>query len=289
MFMETFNMKLTTIQTGNFKLDGGAMFGVVPKVLWNRLNPADENNLCNWAMRCLLVEINDKKILIDTGIGNKQSENFYSHYYLNGNDSLTSSLACIGIDASQITDVLLTHLHFDHCGGAVIKNNEELMPAFPNATYYVSQTQWDHANNPNPREKASFLKENFVPLMDHGVLKFLQEGDVLHDCMEVHLFNGHTLGMIAPLIHLPDGKKMLYGADLFPSSNHLKPNFAMGYDIQPLLTMTERESMNQLAVHNNWYYFYEHDLNIEVSQIGLTEKGQYEAINKGMLSESLKY
>lgn len=289
MFMETFNMKLTTIQTGNFKLDGGAMFGVVPKVLWNRLNPADENNLCNWAMRCLLVETNDKKILIDTGIGNKQSENFYSHYYLNGNDSLTTSLANVGVDASQITDVLLTHLHFDHCGGAVIKNNEELMPAFPNATYYVSQTQWDHANNPNPREKASFLKENFVPLMDHGVLQFLQEGEMLHNCMEVRLFHGHTLGMIAPLIHLPDGKKLLYGADLFPSSNHLKPNFVMGYDIQPLLTMTERESMNQLAVQNNWYYFYEHDLNIEVSQIGLSEKGQFEAINKGLLSEIVKY
>jgi glyoxylase-like metal-dependent hydrolase (beta-lactamase superfamily II) len=155
-------MKLTTIQTGNFKLDGGAMFGVVPKVLWNRLNPADDNNLCNWAMRCLLVEINDKKILIDTGIGNKQSDTFYSHYYLNGSDSLEQSLANAGINASEITDVLLTHLHFDHCGGAVIKQNEELVPAFPNAKYYVSKVQWDHANNPNPRDKASFLKERLA-------------------------------------------------------------------------------------------------------------------------------
>ena len=268
-------MKLTTIHTGNFKLDGGAMFGVVPKTLWNKINPADENNMCNWAMRCLLIEVNDRKILIDTGIGNKQSEKFYSHYYLNGSNSLANSLDEIGVGFDEITDVLLTHLHFDHCGGAVTEIEGKYSPSFPNATYYTTKSHWFHANNPNPRERASFLQENFNALMENNVLEFVEEGDFIADIIEVKVFNGHTIGMIAPLIHVSNGNKLFYGADLIPSSGHLKPNFVMSYDIQPLVSMEERERINAIAVENGWYYFYEHDLNVEVSNIRKNERNAY--------------
>ena len=166
-------MRVLPIHTGNFKLDGGAMFGVVPKVIWNKLVPANENNLCNWAMRCLLVETVDRKILIDTGIGNKQSEKFYGHYDLNGDQSLLGSLSMYGVEPADITDVLLTHLHFDHCGGAVIRINDTLQAQFPNAIYHLTESHWNHANHPNDREKASFLTENFVPLKEMGLLNFL--------------------------------------------------------------------------------------------------------------------
>lgn len=278
-------MNLTTIHTGNFKLDGGAMFGVVPKQLWQKLNPADEKNLCNWAMRCLLVQIEGRNILIDTGIGNKQNEKFYSHYYLNGKNSLQESLAEEDLAFEDITDVLLTHLHFDHCGGAINRVNDQLVPAFPNAQYYVNEAQWNSAMSPNPREKASFLRENFEPLLQSGKLNFLNQGDTIEHCIETHVFYGHTHGMIAPLIHHPNGKKILYGADLFPSSAHLKPHFVMSYDVEPLKTMQERDSINKRAVQEGWWYFYEHDLNIEVSQIAFNEKGQAEPINAGYLSE----
>jgi len=268
-------MKLSTIHTGNFKLDGGAMFGVVPKMLWNKINPADENNMCNWAMRCLLIEVNDRKILIDTGIGNKQSERFYSHYYLNGSDSLANSLNEIGVGFDEITDVLLTHLHFDHCGGAVTEIEGKYSPSFPNATYYTTKSHWFHANNPNPRERASFLHENFYALMENNVLKFVKEGDFIADVIEIMVFNGHTIGMIAPLIHLANGNKLFYGADLIPSSGHLKPNFVMSYDIQPLVSMEERERINAKALESGWFYFYEHDLNVEVSNIHKNERNAY--------------
>lgn len=268
-------MKLTTIHTGNFKLDGGAMFGVVPKSLWNKINPADENNMCNWAMRCLLIEVNDRKILIDTGIGNKQSEKFYSHYFLNGANSLANSLDEIGVGFHEITDVLLTHLHFDHCGGAVIEIDGKYSPAFPNATYYTTESHWLHANNPNPRERASFLHENYHALMENGVLEFVDEGDFIADVIEIMVFNGHTIGMIAPLIHLSNGNKLFYGADLIPSSGHLKPNFVMSYDIQPLVSMEERERINTRALIEGWFYFYEHDLNVEVSNISKNERNAY--------------
>lgn len=278
-------MKLTTIHTGNFKLDGGAMFGVVPKQLWQKLNPADEKNLCNWAMRCLLVQTDGRNILIDTGIGNKQSEKFYSHYYLNGGNSLMESLSKAGLQADDITDVLLTHLHFDHCGGAINRINGELVLAFPNAKYYVNETQWNSAMNPNPREKASFLKENFELLLDSGKLSFIEQGDIIANCIEAHVFYGHTHGMIAPLISLPNGEKVFYGADLFPSSAHLKPHFVMSYDVEPLKTMQERETINKRAVEEGWWYFYEHDLHVEVSQVTYNEKGQAEPVKSGFLSE----
>ncbi len=285
MYMETSKIIVTSIPTGNFKLDGGAMFGVVPKQLWNKLNPADDKNLCNWAMRCLLVQYQDRNILIDTGIGNKQSDSFFSHYDLNGNDSLESSLQANGLQTSDITDVILTHLHFDHCGGALRKIGEELVPNFENAQYYVNKNHWYNAMNPNPRERASFLKENFEPLRNLGKITFLEEEDTVADIIEVCIFNGHTNGMIAPLIHFPDGRKLFYGADLFPSSAHLKPHFVMSYDIEPLKTMEERERINQRAAAENWWYFYEHDLQIEVSQVGFNAKGQAEPINSARLSE----
>ncbi|MGB1093171.1 MAG: MBL fold metallo-hydrolase [Bacteroidia bacterium] len=280
-------MKLTTIHSGNFKLDGGAMFGVVPKQLWNKLNPADEQNLCNWAMRCLLVEVDDRKILIDTGIGNKQSDKFYSHYDLNGPHSLDASLHSAGVSHGDITDVILTHLHFDHCGGAVIRDGEILKTAFPNATYYSTKEQWEHALNPNPREKASFLKENIEPIFKAGQLQYVKEGDLIAGCIELLVCNGHTRGMMTPLIRMNDDLNILYAADLFPSSAHLKPNFVMSYDIEPLKTMEERTRINQLAVQGNWLYYYEHDLNIETSEVAFNEKGQPVAVNPRSLSEVL--
>ena len=273
-------MKIHIVHSGNFKLDGGAMFGVVPKVLWNKWVPADENNLCNWAMRCLLVETKDRKILIDAGIGDKQSEKFFSHYYLNGDYSIDSSLGHLGLSPSDITDVLLTHLHFDHCGGAVIRNEqEELIPKFPNAQYHVTQAQWEHANHPNDREKPSFLVENFIPLKEHGVLNFVNEGDMLADCIEIRVFNGHTLGMITPLIHGPD-YKMMYMADLIPAAAHIPVNYVIGYDIQPLITMEEKKTILPWLHQEKVWLFFEHDAQFALAQLGLNEKGQFMAAQR---------
>lgn len=273
-------MKIHIVHSGNFKLDGGAMFGVVPKVLWNKWVPADENNLCNWAMRCLLVETKDRKILIDAGIGDKQSEKFFSHYYLNGDYSIDSSLGQLGLSPSDITDVLLTHLHFDHCGGAVIRNEQgELIPKFPNAQYHVTQAQWEHANHPNDREKPSFLVENFIPLKEHGVLNFVNEGDMLADCIEIRVFNGHTLGMIAPLIHGPD-YKMMYMADLIPAAAHIPVNYVIGYDIQPLITMEEKKTILPWLHQEKVWLFFEHDAQFALAQLGLNEKGQFMAAQR---------
>ena len=278
-------MKIHIIHSGNFKLDGGAMFGVVPKSIWNKLNPSDENNMCNWAMRCLLIETDNRLVLIDTGIGNKQSDKFYSHYSLNGDYSLTKSLNDAGFKASDITDVLLTHLHFDHCGGAVVRNlDETLSLAFPNATYHLTESHWKHANNPNPREKASFLIENFELIGASGKLNFVNDGDILANCIEVKVFEGHTLGMVAPLIHLDNGRKVLYAADLYPSAAHIPANYVMSYDIQPLISMNERITMNELAYNDQIIFFYEHDVAVEASLVGKNEKGQFHAVNPGKLA-----
>ena len=271
-------MRVLPIHTGNFKLDGGAMFGVVPKVIWNKLVPANENNLCNWSMRCLLVEIEDRKILIDTGIGNKQSEKFYGHYDLNGEDTLMGSLSSRGISADQITDVLLTHLHFDHCGGAIIRDAESLIPQFPNAVYHLTESHWNHANNPNDRERASFLPENFLPLNELGLLNFVKEGDMIADCIEIKVFNGHTFGMIAPIIHW-GATKLMYMADLIPAAAHIPVNYVMGYDIQPLITMEEKKSLLPWLESEQVWLIFEHDASFCRAQVQQNDRGQFKAIN----------
>ena len=280
-------MKLHVIHAGNFKLDGGAMFGVIPKVIWNTLNPADDRNLCNWAMRCLQVEDGDRRILIDTGIGNKQSEKFFGYYYLNGNHKLISSLNDVRLTHADITDVLLTHLHFDHVGGAVsMREDGTLVPSFPNAIYHVTETQWNHALKPNAREKASFLQENFVPLQESGVLNFVEHGEMLTPNIRIHSVNGHTMGMITPEISY-NGKKIVYCADLIPSSNHVPVHYTMGYDIEPLVVMQEKKKLYEEMDSANTLYFFEHDLETECARLEQNERGQMVVVQKGNLSQML--
>jgi glyoxylase-like metal-dependent hydrolase (beta-lactamase superfamily II) len=267
-------MKLHTIDTGFFKLDGGAMFGVVPKTIWNKSNPADENNLCTWAMRCLLVEDEGKLILIDTGIGNKQDEKFFSHYYLHGDASIDSSLAKLGFHRNDITDVFLTHLHFDHVGGAVIREGEKLLPAFKNATYWSNQKHWDWAINPNDREKASFLKDNILPIQESGQLKFLGTGNGVQfsDNISIKFASGHTEAMMLPLINYK-GKQVLYMADLMPSVGHIPLPYVMAYDMFPLQTLTEKKLFWREAVEKEYILFLEHDPVNECCTLQQTEKG----------------
>lgn len=266
-------MKLYKIETGNLKLDGGAMFGVVPKVLWQKLYPADENNLANWAMRCLLIETGNRKVLIDTGMGDKQGAKFFSYYYPNGEETLESSLKKNGFNFNDITDVILTHLHFDHVGGAVKYNEKrELIPTFPNATYHVSQSQWELATNPNRREKASFLPENFVPLQDYNCLNLIEKEGELISGIRIKIFNGHTVGQIIPYITYKN-KKIAFGADLFPSTAHIPMPYIMGYDTQPLITLKDKERFFKDALKDDMIIFFEHDLYNECCSLKETEKG----------------
>ncbi len=267
-------MKLYTINTGLFKLDGGAMHGVVPKSMWNKVNPADENNMCSWAMRCLLIEDGNKLILIDTGMGNKQDAKFFSHYSPHGDDSLEKSINQLGFSNSDITDVFLTHLHFDHCGGAVSKENDRLFPTFKNATYWSNEKHWEIAIRPNAREKASFLKENILPLQESGQLQFVQnETEInLSKYIKIITVHGHTESMMLPLIQYND-KTILYCADLIPSMYHISLPWVMAYDMQPLATLNEKESILKEAFDNNWYLFFEHDLKNECCTLIQTERG----------------
>lgn len=266
-------MKLYKIETGNLKLDGGAMFGVVPKVIWNKIYPSDENNLCNWAMRCLLVVTDDKRILIDTGMGDKQSEKFFKHYYPNGNETLESSLKENGFGTDDITDVIITHLHFDHVGGAVkYDENKNLIPTFKNATYHVSKAQWELATNPNRREKASFLPENFIPLQEHNCLNIIESEGELFPNIEVQIYDGHTVGQIIPIINYK-GQKIAYGADLFPSTAHLPMPYIMSYDTKPLETLKDRKRFFDNAIKDNYILFFEHDLYNECCTLHETPKG----------------
>jgi glyoxylase-like metal-dependent hydrolase (beta-lactamase superfamily II) len=266
-------MKLHVIDTGFFKLDGGAMFGVVPKVLWSKQQIPDENNLVNWAMRCLLIEKGEKKILIDTGMGDKQDEKFFKHYYPSGEDTLLSSIAKAGFKAEDITDVILTHLHFDHCGGAVSKDeNGKLFPTFPNAKYWSEKNHWKWAVNPNPRERASFLKENFVPLEEAGVLHFVDESTEIIPEISFALAHGHTESMLIPHISY-NGKTIVYMADLLPSPSHVPLAWVMGYDVRPLDTLREKEVFFKEAVAQNYILFFEHDEKTECGTIKQTEKG----------------
>lgn len=268
-------MKLYTVNSGYFKLDGGAMFGVVPKSVWSRTNPADENNMCNWAMRCLLVESDNRLILIDNGLGDKQNEKFFSYYYLHGDDSLEKSFKKHGFTFDDVTDVFLTHLHFDHCGGSIKytdANKTKLEPTFKNALYWSNSRHWDWATNPNPREKASFLKENILPIKESGQLNFIDKECEWLPGFEVLLVNGHTESMMLPLVKYKD-TKVLFCADLIPSAGHLPIPYVMGYDVRPLETLKEKERILQKAVTENWVLFFEHDSVNECCNLTNTERG----------------
>jgi len=265
-------MKISVINTGNFKLDGGAMHGVVPKVLWNKFNPADENNLCSWAMRCLLIEDGDRLILIDTGIGDKQDQKFFGHYYLHGDDSLMKSIQQAGYHADDITDVFLTHLHFDHVGGAVVRHEDKLLPTFKNARYWTNKSHWDWAVFPNAREKASFLKENILPLQESGQLQYIDDAANSFNHFDIKYVYGHTEAMMLPLIEYK-GQKILYCADLLPSIYHLPLPWVMSYDMRPLETLKEKELILNEAVDNNYLLFFEHDYTNELCSLKRTEKG----------------
>ncbi len=280
-------MKLHAIDTGLFKLDGGAMFGVVPKVLWKKINPPDENNLCTWAMRCLLIDSGERTILIDTGIGEKQDERFRSHFHPHGEDSLKGSLEAAGYSQKKITDVLLTHLHFDHCGGAVDKNSSgALTPTFPNATYWSNKTHWLSAMYPNKRENASFLKENFVPLQEAEQLSFLEDGAELAPGVKVHYVYGHTNAMMLVEIEAR-AKTILYMADLIPSAGHVSLPYVMAYDMEPRKTLDEKAKFLEYAFQKNAILFFEHDPKIECCTLKKTAKG-YRVDKTGKLNELLK-
>lgn len=267
-------MQIYSIETGFFKLDGGAMFGVVPKSIWQKTNPADENNMCSWAMRCLLIQDGKRLILVDTGIGNKQDEKFFSFYYLHGTHTLDKSLAQHGFHRDDITDVFLTHLHFDHCGGAIVREGDKLVPAFKNATYWSNADHWKWATEPNEREKASFLKDNILPIQSSGQLKFVdrQEGVLFTENFKVRFVNGHTEAMMLPQLTYK-GRTLLYMADLLPSVGHIPIPYVMAYDMFPLTTIQERKSFWQEAVDNQYVLFFEHDPKVECCTLQLTEKG----------------
>ena len=275
-------MNLYSIETEFFKLDGGAMFGVVPKVIWNEINPADEKNLCTWAMRCLLIEDNERLILIDNGIGNKQDEKFLRHYYLHGDNTLDKSLKKYGFHRDDITDVFLTHLHFDHCGGSINMEGDKLVPAFKNAVYWSNEKHWHWATNPNEREKASFLKENILPIQESGQLQFINfSKEVLTDKLfgtaftqniSIRFVSGHTESMMLPQIKYKD-KTIVYMADLLPSAGHIPLPYVMAYDMFPLTTLNEKKMFLNEAVDNNYILFFEHDPKIECCYLKRTDRG----------------
>lgn len=289
-------MKLHVINTGNFKLDGGAMFGVVPKMLWSKTNPADENNMCNWTMRCLLIEDGNRLTLIDNGIGNKQDAKFYSHFFLNGNDTLEKSLKLAGFSTDDVTDMFLTHLHFDHCGGSIKfkEDNTSLETVFKNATYWSNAEHWEWAIKPNPREKPSFLRENILPIQESGQLKFISHplipspvgggaqhvshpleymnSNQLGDNISIMLTRGHTDAMMIPHIKYK-GKTVVYMADLLPSTGHIPLPYVMGYDTRPLLTLLEKEKFMSFAADEEFILFFEHDAINECCTVQKTEKG----------------
>lgn len=267
-------MKLYPIETGNLRLDGGAMFGVVPKVLWQKVYPADENNLCNWAMRCLLIVDGDRRILIDNGVGNKQDEKWLSHYYLNGDATLESSLAEAGFKPEDITDMVITHMHFDHCGGSVKWNSDRtgFELAFPNATYWTSKRQFDWATHPNRREEASFLKENIMPIYESGKLRLIEtEGEYIPN-ITFKLFDGHTEGQLIPYIRY-NGRVIAFMADLLPSTAHIPMPWIMAYDTKPLVTLKDKERFYDDALAGDFVLFFEHDLYNEACTLHQTPKG----------------
>lgn len=281
-------MKLYSINTGYFKLDGGAMFGVVPKTIWNKINPADENNLCSWALRCLLIEDGDRLILVDNGNGDKQDAKFFSHYHLHGDDTLEKSLAKYGFTKDDITDVFLTHLHFDHCGGSIKYEGKKLVPNFKNAVYWSNERHWEWATEPNEREKASFLKENILPIKESGQLKFIEhpiakgEGwttyapgmliSNFNENISVRFVDGHTESMMLPEIKY-ENKTVVFMADLLPSAGHIPIPYVMAYDMYPLTTLGEKRNFLTTALKENYILFFEHDPVHECCTLQQTEKG----------------
>ncbi len=268
-------MELFSVNSGNFKLDGGAMFGVVPKTMWNKINPADENNMCSWAMRCMLIKTGNRLILVDNGMGDKQDAKFFGHYYLHGDDNLEKSINKAGFGFDEITDVFLTHLHFDHCGGSVKYTDAaktKLDLVFKNATYWSHSKHWDWAVHPNAREKASFLKENILPIQESGHLKFIDKEESFVDGIEIITVDGHTEKMMLPLINYK-GTKVLFSADLLPSAGHIPIPYVMGYDMRPLQTINEKTEILDRAVNENWTLFFEHDYTIECCNLERSEKG----------------
>jgi glyoxylase-like metal-dependent hydrolase (beta-lactamase superfamily II) len=272
-------MKLYPIETGNFKLDGGAMFGVVPKSIWNKTNPADDNNLIDIAARCLLIEDGNRLILIDTGMGNKQSDKFFGYYSLWGSHSLDKSLAKYGFHRDDITDVFMTHLHFDHCGGSIQWNKDRTgyEPAFKNAVFWSNENHWQWATEPNAREKASFLKENIIPMQESGQLRFVQrpEEDFLVKSelgFGILFVDGHTEKQMIPHLQYQD-KTIVFCADLLATAGHIPVPYVMGYDTRPLLTMPEKTKFMNEAAEKNYYLFLEHDAYNEIITVEKTERG----------------
>ena len=277
-------MQLYSINAGNFKLDGGAMFGVVPKSIWNRSNPADDNNMCSWSMRCLLIEDENRLILIDNGMGDKQDAKFFGHYYLHGDETLEKSLAKHGFNPNDITDVFLTHLHFDHCGGSIKKDGDKLIPAFKNATYWSNEAHWNWATAPNEREKASFLKENILPIKASGQLSLIEtpathftndgllNSQLFANNIDIRFVHGHTEKMMLPQINYK-GHTIVYMADLLPSVGHLPLPYVMSYDMFPLTTLMEKKSFLQEAFEKEYVLFFEHDSVHECVKLVQTEKG----------------
>ncbi len=268
-------MKIHAIQAGNFKLDGGAMFGVVPKSVWSKTNVPDENNMCSWSTRCMLIETGNRLILVDNGLGDKQDAKFFSYYYLHGDFSLEKSLNQAGFSSDDITDMFLTHLHFDHCGGSIKyadSGRTKLTTAFKNATYWSNKAHWEWAIHPNTREKASFLKENIMPIQESGQLKWIEKEGEFIPGIDVIFVYGHTEAMMLPVVSYK-GTKLLYTADLIPSFGHIPIPYVMGYDMRPLETLKEKERILLKAQQENWKLFFEHDSQVECCSLKATEKG----------------
>jgi glyoxylase-like metal-dependent hydrolase (beta-lactamase superfamily II) len=283
-------LKLTSIHTGYLKLDGGAMFGVVPRRMWERMNPPDPNNMCTWAMRALLVETGDRKILIDTGLGNKQDDKFRAHFEPHGSETLFGSLAQTGVPREAITDVFFTHLHFDHCGGALWQNEDTCLvePAFPNATYWTNEPHFQWAIHPNPRERASFLTENFMPLHEQGRLRFVDVRQNIEFLpgFQVRFFYGHTEAMMVPVLNTGQ-HTVIYCADTIPSQWHVGLPYVMAYDIRPLVSMEEKAALLEEAVREKQLLFFEHDPIAEVGLVGMDAKGRIGVEWTGLCSEGV--